>query len=76
MVVEHIVRYNEGVLGLNGAAMVDTGIFTGRSPKDKYFVEENFSKDNLWSQRLFLGYGFGLDCFTYISLTNYAVFWN
>ena len=28
--------------------MVDTGIYTGRSPKDKYFVVEDMSKDNLW----------------------------
>ena len=48
IVIEHIIKNNEGVLGLNGATMVDTGVFTGRSPKDKYFVEEKFSKDNLW----------------------------
>ncbi|MAQ43057.1 MAG: phosphoenolpyruvate carboxykinase (ATP), partial [Candidatus Marinimicrobia bacterium] len=27
---------------------VDTGIYTGRSPKDKYFVEEDMSKKHLW----------------------------
>ena len=47
IVLEHIIKNNEGVIGLNGAAMVDTGVFTGRSPKDKYFVEEDTSKDNL-----------------------------
>ena len=47
-IYEHILQYNEGEIGLKGAAMVDTGIFTGRSPKDKYFVEEEYSKDNLW----------------------------
>ncbi len=31
-----------------GAVTVDTGIFTGRSPKDKYIVEEEESKDNVW----------------------------
>ena len=43
-----IISNKEGVVGLRGALMVDTGIFTGRSPNDKYFVEENYSKDNLW----------------------------
>ena len=43
-----IINNNEGVEGLNGALMVDTGVFTGRSPKDKYFVEEEYSKDSLW----------------------------
>ena len=28
--------------------MVDTGIFTGRSPDDKYFVEEDSSEKHLW----------------------------
>jgi len=31
-----------------GAVNVDTGKFTGRSPKDKYIVEEETSKDNAW----------------------------
>ncbi len=31
-----------------GAVAVDTGIFTGRSPKDKYIVVEESSKQNIW----------------------------
>jgi phosphoenolpyruvate carboxykinase (ATP) len=31
---------SEGVVTSNGAMSIDTGIFTGRSPKDKYFVEQ------------------------------------
>jgi phosphoenolpyruvate carboxykinase (ATP) len=31
---------NECTFTDNNTAMVDTGIFTGRSPKDKYFVEQ------------------------------------
>lgn len=41
-------KNGEAVESSNGTMMVDTGIFTGRSPKDKYFVEEPSSKDNLW----------------------------
>ena len=48
LIKEDIISNNEGVVGLNGALMVDTGIFTGRSPNDKYFVEESYSKENLW----------------------------
>jgi len=40
--------YEKGVLTDLGAVAVDTGRFTGRSPKDKYFVEEPSSKDNIW----------------------------
>ena len=45
---ECILLNGEGQIGMNGAMMIDTGEFTGRSPNDKYFVEENYSKDNLW----------------------------
>tara|TARA_B100000579_G_C22846086_1_gene864433 strand:- start:2353 stop:3960 length:1608 start_codon:yes stop_codon:yes gene_type:complete len=48
LVSEHIVLNGEGHIGPNGVLMVDTGVFTGRSPKDKYFVEEETSKNNLW----------------------------
>jgi phosphoenolpyruvate carboxykinase (ATP) len=37
-----------GILTQSGAVSVDTGRFTGRSPKDKYFVVEPGSRDNLW----------------------------
>lgn len=40
--------YAKGVLTDTGAVAVDTGIFTGRSPKDKYIVVEETSKDNIW----------------------------
>ena len=45
---EETVVNGEGVIGLRGAAMVDTGEFTGRSPKDKYFVNESSSSGNIW----------------------------
>ena len=32
----------------NGALSVDTGIFTGRSPKDKYIVYDDETKDKIW----------------------------
>ena len=38
----------ETKMSMNGAVMVDTGIYTGRSPKDKYIVEEDSTKDNIW----------------------------
>jgi phosphoenolpyruvate carboxykinase (ATP) len=38
--IEHELNNGECQLATNGATMVDTGIFTGRSPKDKYFVNQ------------------------------------
>ncbi len=32
----------------NGALSVDTGIFTGRSPKDKYVVCDDETRNNVW----------------------------
>ena len=33
-------KNSEGAISENGTMMVDTGKFTGRSPKDKYFVHQ------------------------------------
>ena len=40
--------YEKGYLTNLGAINVDTGIFTGRSPKDKYIVWEPNSQNNVW----------------------------
>lgn len=40
--------YEKGVLTNLGAVAVDTGIFTGRSPKDKYIVLDETTKDTIW----------------------------
>lgn len=41
---EHEKLNNEGKVSSNGTFMVDTGVFTGRSPKDKYFVKADPSQ--------------------------------
>lgn len=40
--------YEAGFETDTGAVAVDTGIFTGRSPKDKYIVKEETSEHNIW----------------------------
>ncbi|WP_373767468.1 phosphoenolpyruvate carboxykinase (ATP) [Glaesserella sp.] len=40
--------FEKGVLTTSGAVAVDTGIFTGRSPKDKYLVLDENTKDTVW----------------------------
>ena len=37
---EHAIRRREGEIGLGGAFVVNTGRHTGRSPRDKYIVDE------------------------------------
>ena len=46
--IDETVNNNEGIIGANGASIVDTGKYTGRSPKDKYIVDEPSSNDNIW----------------------------
>ncbi|MBR4457721.1 MAG: phosphoenolpyruvate carboxykinase (ATP) [Clostridia bacterium] len=40
--------YEKGQLSELGAVNVMTGIYTGRSPKDKYIVMDEASKDTVW----------------------------
>ncbi|HEH9831799.1 phosphoenolpyruvate carboxykinase (ATP) [Pasteurella multocida] len=40
--------YEKGIVTQSGAVAVDTGIFTGRSPKDKYIVLDDKTKDTVW----------------------------
>jgi phosphoenolpyruvate carboxykinase (ATP) len=40
--------YEKGQLTELGAVNVMTGIFTGRSPKDKYIVEDSITRDTVW----------------------------
>lgn len=40
--------YEKGFITRTGAVAIDTGVFTGRSPKDKYIVLDEKSKDTVW----------------------------
>ncbi len=44
---EHEVNNQECKISTSGTAMCDTGIFTGRSPKDKYFVDQAPSNEHI-----------------------------
>ncbi len=46
--VEAAVSRREGVLTAHGALSVDTGQHTGRSPKDKFIVREDLTRDTVW----------------------------
>ena len=38
----------KGIFTKNGAIAIDTGIFTGRSPKDKYVVLDDKTRNTVW----------------------------
>ena len=40
--------YERGILTSNGAVDVFTGVYTGRSPKDKYLVRDEVTEDTVW----------------------------
>jgi phosphoenolpyruvate carboxykinase (ATP) len=43
-----LTSYEKGTVTNCGAVSVDTGIFHGRSPKDKYVLMDENSRDNVW----------------------------
>ncbi|MFN8241709.1 MAG: phosphoenolpyruvate carboxykinase (ATP) [Bacteroidales bacterium] len=45
---EELEGFERGIVTNTGAVSVDTGIFHGRSPKDKYIVLDDKTKDTVW----------------------------
>ena len=49
--VQHTLRLGEGVLNDNGALVINTGEFTGRSPKDKFIVRDEVTAQTVhWNE--------------------------
>ena len=40
--------FEQGRLTTTGAVSVKTGVFTGRSPKDRYIVKDSVTEDTIW----------------------------
>jgi phosphoenolpyruvate carboxykinase (ATP) len=45
---EAALRRREGELSIDGCLVTKTGEYTGRSPKDKFFVDEPSSTKEIW----------------------------
>jgi len=49
--IERSISSGQGTLASSGALIVDTGKFTGRSPKDRYIVEDDITKSDVdWGE--------------------------
>ena len=46
--IEEALKRGEGKLGKGGVLLVETGKFTGRSPKDKHVVRTPLTEDVIW----------------------------
>jgi phosphoenolpyruvate carboxykinase (ATP) len=49
--LEHALRRGEGTLTDHGAFTANTSPHTGRSPKDKFLIEESGSGDRIWWEK-------------------------
>ncbi|MCH2352781.1 MAG: phosphoenolpyruvate carboxykinase (ATP), partial [Pseudomonadales bacterium] len=45
---EATIREGSGVVSQGGSLVVKTGAYTGRSSNDKFIIEEETSRDNIW----------------------------
>ena len=45
---EHALRNGEAMVNADGALCADTGVFTGRSPKDKFTVRDAVTETKIW----------------------------
>jgi phosphoenolpyruvate carboxykinase (ATP) len=49
--IQDTLRREQGVLNDTGALVIKTGEFTGRSPKDKFIVKDEFTTDSIhWNE--------------------------
>lgn len=46
--ISQTLKRSQGIITSSGALACDTGEFTGRSPKDKYIVLDDTTKDSIW----------------------------
>ena len=48
---EHAIRNGEGTIVEGGALCAETGVHTGRSPKDKFVVCDESTQDTIWWEK-------------------------
>jgi phosphoenolpyruvate carboxykinase (ATP) len=51
LLYEHAIRNNEGAIVQGGAFCAETGVHTGRSPKDKFVVADEATEKTIWWEK-------------------------
>lgn len=54
--IEEALLNGEGTLSNTGALAIDTGRFTGRSPKDRFIVLDDITRDTVWWGDINIGF--------------------
>ncbi|MFM6935304.1 MAG: phosphoenolpyruvate carboxykinase (ATP), partial [Flavobacteriales bacterium] len=54
--VEDCIILGEGILTDTGALAIETGAFTGRSPKDRFIVRDEKTEDAVWWGDINIGF--------------------
>ena len=68
---EIIVSKKHGVIVDSGALAINTGKFTGRSPKDRYIVKDSITKEKVWWGDINIPIDESYFEKLYIKITNY-----
>jgi phosphoenolpyruvate carboxykinase (ATP) len=51
---EFIIKRGDGQLSNNGSVVINTGKYTGRSPKDRFIVSDDVTRDTInWGGSVF-----------------------
>lgn len=71
ILISHSIENKEGILTDKKVLAVDTGEFTGRSPKDRFIVNDDLTTDTVWWGDVNIPFGVGAFDKLYLKVIKY-----